>query len=84
MLDHQPVDFEIKEAAGADLNISGHTHAGQIWPLSIIEKLISGNDLVYGEKDFGNMKAITTAGIAGWGYPIRTEGRCEWVLIELK
>ena len=73
VLDHQPIEYAQVEQAGADMIISGHTHAGQIWPAGTLSKLFRINELNYGHKKIGDMDAIVTAGIAGWGYPIRTE-----------
>ena len=81
VLDHQPIDDEENAKAGADLQISGHTHGGQVFPYAIFSEMI-GN-LVYGEYDFGNMTQIVTSGLTGWGWEIRNEGKCEYVLINI-
>ena len=51
---------------GADLQISGHTHGGQLFPVSLIEKM--KGMLVYGEFQFGDMKQIVSSGLTGWGW----------------
>lgn len=84
VLDHQPAEYNQVEAAGGDLIISGHTHAGQMWPIGVITSLMHVDEMNYGYKKQGNLNAIVTSGIAGWGYPIRTEEHSEYVLIELK
>ncbi len=83
ILDHQPVELAQKAEAGADLNLSGHTHGGQIWPLGIFNEYWSPNDYNYGERRFGDMTSIVSSGIAGWGYPIRTENSCEYLMISI-
>lgn len=83
VLDHQPVEYANVTNAGGDLIISGHTHAGQIWPAGLISSLMHLDDLNYGERTLGNLHGIVTAGIAGWGYPIRTEKHSEYVVINL-
>lgn len=80
LLAHQPGDAEAYAAAGADLMLSGHTHGGQIWPLGYAVSLISPR---YGEYTFGDMKLIVSSGICGWGYPVRTQGVSEYVVIDL-
>lgn len=81
VLDHQPRETQECQACGCDLQLSGHTHNGQIWPAGYISKL--ANDVLYGQKSMGTYQIIVSSGIAGWGFPIRTEGRSEWVLITL-
>lgn len=83
LLDHQPQGLEENSAAGIDLQLSGHTHAGQIWPGGQIIHWFSLSDLWYGQARFGNMQAIVSSGMAGWGYPIRTSERCEYVMIDI-
>lgn len=41
------------------------------------------SDLNYGEKTMKNSRLIVTSGIGGWGYPIRTGGHCEYVMIHI-
>lgn len=82
-MDHQPNEFKEKAESGVDLQISGHTHGGQIFPISLINKLINFADLNYGKETFKNMEAVVTSGISGWGYPIRTDGHSEYVIINI-
>ena len=83
VLDHQPAEYEKVENVGVDMILSGHTHAGQIWPAGLLASLFHFDELNYGEKQQGNLQAIVTSGIAGWGYPIRTEKHSEYVVINL-
>lgn len=82
VLDHQPIDYQINKKAGIDLDLSGHTHAGQIFPIGLINKLLPTSGQYIGYKQIGHFEAIVTSGIAGWGYPIRTEGHSEYVIIK--
>lgn len=84
VLDHQPVELQDKADAGADLNISGHTHGGQVWPLGIFNEYWSPNDYNYGLRTYGNMTSIVSSGIAGWGYSIRTQKHCEYLMITIR
>lgn len=79
--DHQPIEAEENSAQGVDLLISGHTHAGQVWPVGILSGL-SGT-LNYGEYDIGDSKVIVSSGFTGWGYPVRTEKHCEYAVIHI-
>lgn len=80
--DHQPIETEENSAEGADLLVSGHTHAGQIWPVGILSELIG--ILNYGEYDGDGCKVIVSSGFTGWGYPVRTEKHCEYVIIHIE
>ncbi len=84
VLDHQPLEYSEVEKQGSNLILSGHTHAGQIFPAGVVSSIFSINSLNYGNKQFGNMSAVVTSGVAGWGYPIRTEKHSEYVIINLK
>ncbi|MDO4272102.1 MAG: metallophosphoesterase [Eubacteriales bacterium] len=79
--DHQPIQAEENDAQGVDLEVSGHTHAGQIWPVGWLSELTG--ILNYGEYQKGDCKVIVSSGFTGWGYPLRTEGHCEYVIIHL-
>lgn len=83
LLDHQPGDLKENEQAGIDLQISGHTHAGQIWPTGQLMELMGINEINYGYRQMGNLQVIVSSGMAGWGYPIRTGGHCEYVMIQV-
>ena len=83
LMDHQPGDLEENNREGIDLQVSGHTHAGQIWPTGQLMELLGVNDINYGYRKTGELQTIVTSGMAGWGYPIRTGGHCEYVMIEV-
>lgn len=79
VLDHQPYDFRIKQEAGADMTLSGHTHAGQIFPAG----MFTAGDLNYGRVVLDTLTAIVTSGASGWGFPIRTSKHSEYVVIHI-
>lgn len=81
MTDHQPVDAEENAAQGVDLELSGHTHAGQIWPMGVLSEWFGA--LNYGEYEKDGCKVIVSSGVAGWAYTIRTGKHCEYVIVEL-
>ncbi len=75
LMDHQP--FKLQEALEneIDLQISGHTHYGQLWPLNfIIEKIY---ELSWGYGVNGNTHYYVSCGVGGWGPPVRTGSRPE-------
>ncbi|NME83183.1 metallophosphoesterase [Clostridium sp. SM-530-WT-3G] len=84
LVDHQPVDFNEADNAGYDLMLSGHTHAGQIWPGGFFIKTFVKDTFGYGHKKLNNLDLITSSGMAGWGLPVRTEGNCEYVILNIK
>lgn len=83
LLDHQPRGLEENKAAGIDLQLSGHTHAGQIWPTGQLGSLLGVTELNYGYQKDDNYQAIVSSGIGGWGYAIRTGGHSEYVVVEV-
>lgn len=77
VLDHQPVHLEEAEQAGAALQISGHTHDGQMFPIGLINSLIY--ELNWGYKRKGGTQYYVTSGAGTWGPPIRIGSRAEVV-----
>jgi uncharacterized protein len=81
LLDHQPYSLEKSAAAGADLQLSGHTHHGQLWPFNFITRAIYTISRGYGEID--GMKVYVSNGIGTWGPPMRLGSRPEIVVINV-
>lgn len=79
--DHQPNRWESHKEGGMDLQLSGHTHAGQIWPIGHFLELAGG--LSYGEYHLDGCTAIVSSGFAGWGYTLRTSEHSEYVVIDI-
>lgn len=84
LLDHQPGNLEENRDAGVDLQISGHTHGGQIWPTGQLAEIFGINEINYGYRKLGDFQVVVSSGMGGWGYPIRTGGRCEYVIIQIE
>lgn len=80
--DHQPNDWKANSAAGMDLQLSGHTHAGQVWPAGLFLELVGG--LNYGRYDRDDCTAIVSSGFAGWGFTVRTSERSEYVVVDIE
>ncbi|HYA48670.1 MAG TPA: metallophosphoesterase, partial [Burkholderiales bacterium] len=81
LLDHQPVNLAEAERAGIDLQLSGHTHAGQLFPLNIINKFIYEKNWGYLVK--GRTQYYISCGVGTWGPPVRTGSIPEVVLIRM-
>jgi predicted MPP superfamily phosphohydrolase len=69
LLDHQPTNLQDAVTQGVDLQLSGHTHLGQLFPNSLITRKLYEVDWGYIQKD--NLQAIVSCGIGTWGPPIR-------------
>ncbi len=82
LLDHTPVKLEQAEKNGIDMQFSGHTHHGQIWPGNIITNLIY--EVSWGYKKKGNTHYYVTSGAGTWGPPVRTGSKSEIVNIKIK
>lgn len=83
LLKHVPEDIEATEALGVDLQLSGHTHRGQLFPLNGLTRLIFG-PYHYGWHEVGDLKLYTTSGVGTWGPPLRTFNRSEIPVFDLK
>ena len=83
VIDHQPVEYEETKTAQVELLLSGHTHAGQIWPVGLLIEPLGFADQCYGHVQDGPFHAVVSSGISAWGYPVRTEGHSEYVVIDI-
>lgn len=81
LLDHQPYNLDEAMHAGVDLQISGHTHHGQLWPFGYITKRIFELSRGYLKKE--NTHFYVSTGFGTWGPPVRTGNRPEIVLINI-
>ncbi|MDD3225003.1 MAG: metallophosphoesterase [Clostridium sp.] len=84
LLDHQPSEIQSNSKLGIDLQLSGHTHGGQIWPVGLFSGVLGFGQLTYGYEKIDNYQIIVTSGIGGWGYPIRTGSHSEYVIVNVK
>lgn len=80
-VEHTPYQPEDILAQNADLQLSGHTHDGQYFPLHTVYGLIGL--YVNGHYRVGNTDLYVTPGIAGWAIPTRTESHCMYEVITL-
>jgi uncharacterized protein len=82
LLDHQPFNLKEAEEAGIDLQLSGHTHHAQLWPLNYITEKIYEMDWGYIKK--GNTQYYISCGFGTWGPPMRIGSRSEIVNINIR
>jgi uncharacterized protein len=75
--------YDHNRQLGVDLQLSGHTHHGQIFPFNLITRLLyRGND--YGLTRHDTFYLYTSSGVGTWGPPLRTAGKSEIVLIRFR
>lgn len=82
VMDHQPAHLEESEQCRADLQLSGHTHDGQFFPINLITKAIF--ELSCGYKVKGQTHYYVTSGLGLWGTPFRIGTRSEVVQITME
>ncbi|MDR3094704.1 MAG: metallophosphoesterase [Bacteroidales bacterium] len=82
LLDHQPYHLEETQQAGIDLQLSGHTHHGQMFPIHFITQKLYEKDWGYLQK--GDSHFYISCGAGTWGPLVRTAGHSEIVLITMK
>ena len=80
-MDHQPRDLAEMAEAGVDLDLSGHTHDGQLWPFTLLIQTMWENS--YGRLTVESMTSIVTSGLGLWGPNMRVGTNSEIVEIHV-
>jgi len=80
LLNHVPHRLPIVEQTGVSLQLSGHTHGGQIFPFTLFARWAYG-EFTYGLQRFGKLQVLTSSGAGTWGPPMRVGSHAEVVLI---
>jgi hypothetical protein len=83
LLAHGPHNLAIAEEMGVSLQLSGHTHRGQVFPFTWITSRIF-RQYTYGLHSHGAMTVYTSSGAGTWGPPMRVGSRPEIVLIRFE
>jgi predicted MPP superfamily phosphohydrolase len=82
LLAHQPKQVGAAAAAGVDLQLSGHTHGGQIWPFHLLVRV--DQPVVQGLSRHGERTQLyTSRGTGFWGPPLRVFAPSEITLLTL-
>jgi predicted MPP superfamily phosphohydrolase len=81
LMDHQPFGLNEAAAQGVDLQLSGHTHYGQLWPVNYIVESIY--ELAWGYRKIADTHYYVSSGVGTWGPPVRIGNYPEIVQIQL-
>ncbi|MFF2330992.1 MULTISPECIES: metallophosphoesterase [unclassified Streptomyces] len=81
LLAHQPVVIHDAVAHGVDLQLSGHTHGGQLWPGNYVAEL--ANPTVAGLDRYGDTQLYVSRGAGAWGPPVRVGAPSDITVVEL-
>ncbi|MFC5666641.1 metallophosphoesterase [Kitasatospora misakiensis] len=81
LLSHQPVTIHDAVRHGVDLQLSGHTHGGQLWPGNYLAEL--ANPTVAGLERYGDTQLYVTRGAGAWGPPVRVGAPSDITLVTL-
>ncbi|MEU2154872.1 metallophosphoesterase [Streptomyces sp. NPDC019396] len=81
LLAHQPVVIHDAVRHGVDLQLSGHTHGGQLWPGNFIAEL--ANPTVAGLERYGDTQLYVSRGAGAWGPPVRVGAPSDITVVEL-
>jgi hypothetical protein len=82
LIDHRPTELDEVSRTAVDLQMSGHTHNGQLFPLNLI--LRNMYRLSWGYEKIANTHFFVTSGIMLWGPPVRTTGKSEIMVIDVR
>jgi len=80
LLRHVPVGLSWAEKNRIALQLSGHTHRGQMFPLALLTRIIFGR-YHYGWHQKGGFNIYTSSGVGSWGPPVRLFNRSEIIVI---
>jgi uncharacterized protein len=81
VMDHQPIGLNEAVEQGADLQLSGHTHHGQLWPFNAITNAIY--EVSWGYKKKGETQFYVSSGVGTWGPPVRLGNTPEIIHLQI-
>ncbi|MFE3514836.1 metallophosphoesterase [Streptomyces sp. NPDC059166] len=81
LLAHQPVVIDDAVEYGVGLQLSGHTHGGQLWPGNLVAEL--ANPTVAGLERYGDTQLYVSRGAGAWGPPVRVGAPSDITVVEL-
>jgi predicted MPP superfamily phosphohydrolase len=81
LLAHQPVVIHDAVRYGVDLQLSGHTHGGQMWPATLIAD--AANPTLAGLEKYGDTQLYVSRGAGAWGPPVRVGAPSDITVVQL-
>lgn len=81
LLDHAPISLKYKDKYGFDLQFSGHTHNGQIWPGNLITASMYEQD--HGYRKWPHSHVFVSSGLSLWGPPFRIGTNSDMVVFKI-
>ncbi|WP_344630758.1 metallophosphoesterase, partial [Streptomyces glaucosporus] len=81
LLAHQPVMIHDAVEHGVDLQLSGHTHGGQMWPVTYLAQ--AANPTLAGLERYGDTQLFVSRGAGAWGPPVRVGAESDITVVEL-
>lgn len=81
LLAHQPIVIDDAVRHGVDLQLSGHTHGGQLWPGNYLAEL--ANPTVAGLERYGDTQLYVSRGAGAWGPPVRVGAPSDITVVQL-
>ncbi|MGW0709323.1 metallophosphoesterase [Streptomyces sp. NPDC002643] len=81
LMAHQPVQIHDAVDHGVDLQLSGHTHGGQMWPMTYVAQ--AANPTLAGLERYGDTQLYVSRGAGAWGPPVRVGAPSDITVVEL-
>ena len=82
LLDHQPYELAKKDSLGIDIQFYGHTHRGQVWPMSLI--VDNMYEQSHGYRQWPYSHVYVSSGLSLWGPPFRIGTDSEMVIMQIQ
>jgi predicted MPP superfamily phosphohydrolase len=82
LMDHQPYKLEQAVENGVDVQLSGHTHNGQLWPLNYLTRSIY--EVSWGYKKKENTHVYVSCGVGTWGPPVKLGNVSEVIRLRVR
>ena len=82
LIDHQPYEVAKKDSLGIDIQFSGHTHRGQVWPLSLL--VDNMYEQSHGYRRWTNSHVYVSSGLSLWGPPFRIGTKSDMLVMTVK